>query len=407
MRERRRGGSCAEEDVRGSGSGVAAAAQRRPVRPRHRPGGHRVRLRRALARRGHHRRARRAARPLHGHRCHAPQTDGHHGPAARGRLPGARRRGGAPRSPGGTGRGLRRRGGCGGLRPPLGAARARPGGVRVHDVLRRAVPAHGAGPAAPAVCRGRPLPARLLDRPLRGVVLRAPAAPGRTARSAGRPGTRPDDHPPGDPGHRRQRLRPRPGPVALRTALVLGRGRHLVDLCEHRLARRDAGPRLPPDPRHGRRHRPRAARRRPAARCRRPHRGAGRGQRLRDLLHGRRLVHLDDARGDLDGHAAVRVAGSAGRRPAHAASRGDRGGRARRGAGGAPGAARHDPRHHRRLDPAGPALCAPLHRRGRRPPRGLRDRGPRPPRRRPGAPAGQGAAVALPARAPAEPAAGP
>lgn len=196
----RRGESCAEEGVRGSGSGAAAAAQRHPGRPRHRPGGHGVCVHRPLARRGHHWRARRPARPLHGHRRHGPRPADHHRAAARGRLPGPRRRRGAARPPAGAGRGLRRRRGRRGLRPPLGAARPCAGRVRVHDLLRDAVPAHRAGPAARAVHRGHPRTARRRHRPLRRVVLRAPAAPGGRARPAGCQGTGPDDHPPGDPG---------------------------------------------------------------------------------------------------------------------------------------------------------------------------------------------------------------
>ena len=277
--------------------GLAAAAHRRAGRPRHRPGGRRVRARRALARRGHHRRARRAARPLHGHRRHGPRPGGHHRAAARRRLPGARRRGDAARPPGGAGRGLPRRGRRGGVRPPLGAARARPRRLRVHDLLRGAVPAHGAGPAARAVRRGRarrcspPSAVRFglwcYERRLPPAAV--PAPPG--GRGLARTTTR-------------QAIQATAGSAF---ALVVGqllseqrwywavgatwwifvnttsRGETLV-----RGFRRVA--------RHGRSASPSG--------CSSPSRctgplvptvGARRGLRLRDLLHGRRLVHLDDA----------------------------------------------------------------------------------------------------------------
>ena len=145
------------------------------------------------------------------------------------------------------------------------------------------------------------VPRSLLHRPLRLLVLRAAAA--RRAVPA----------PPERRGLARITTRQavqataggafalgrRAGP--LRAALVLGRRRHLVDLRQHHLARRDPRTRLPPGPGHGDRHRRRLLRRRPAARRRGAHRRPRRRLRLRDLLHGGGLVQLDDVLRDRHG----------------------------------------------------------------------------------------------------------
>ncbi len=181
------GTSSAEEGVHGAGPGPCPAAVRRAGRARHRTGRHGLRPRRALAHRGRDRRTRRAARPVHGHRHHGARAGGHHRAAARRRPAGPRRRGRTARPPGRPWPRAPRRRRRGRVRAPLGPARPQPGCLRVHDLLRRPVPAHGTGPTARAVRRRRPVRADSLGGALRPVVLRAPYSSGRWRPSPRRP----------------------------------------------------------------------------------------------------------------------------------------------------------------------------------------------------------------------------
>lgn len=167
----------AEEGVHGGGPGPDPAALRRAGGARHRPRGRGVRPRGTFARRCRHRRSRRAARPVHRHGRHRPRAGAHHRPAARRRPARPRRRGRAPRPPRRPRPRPPRRGRRGRVRPTLGPTRAQPRRLRVHDLLRGAVPARDHRPAARALRRRPVVRAHRRRGPLRPVVLRAPAPP--------------------------------------------------------------------------------------------------------------------------------------------------------------------------------------------------------------------------------------
>ena len=198
------------------------------------------------------------------------------------------------------------------------------------------------------------------------VVLRARRAAAARARACRRRAGCPAHHPSGVPGRGRRRGGPRRS--ARRSPhdrWYWAVGHRLVDLRQHRLARRDARPGLPPGPGHRHRHRRRLRARPAAARRARTLGGPRRRLRLRHLLQRARVLQLDDLLRDGHGRHALRPARRAAPRAAGAAAGGDRRRRARRRPRGAAGAARHHPRGHRRLDPPRAARRTGVHRAGR------------------------------------------